>query len=137
MKLNIQSVIFAILILIVAGLFLWKNPALFSNKKNNTSQNTANIPSKEIREISVVSEQYSFTPNVIKLKLNESVRLRLTTEDVPHSFFSSELGINETINPGKESIIEITPDKKGAFTFLCSIPCGEGHSEMRGTIVVE
>ncbi|WP_235000438.1 cupredoxin domain-containing protein [Virgibacillus dakarensis] len=30
-----------------------------------------------------------------------------------------------------------TPDKPGEYTIYCSIPCGQGHSDMTSTLVVK
>ena len=37
---------------------------------------------------------------------------------------------------GKTEIVEFVADKRGTFEFYCSVYCGEGHSEMEGTLIV-
>ena len=45
--------------------------------------------------------------------------------------------INEVIRKDKTTEIEFIADKKGTFTFSCSVPCGSGHLNMKGTLIVE
>ena len=65
------------------------------------------------------------------------MRITATSEDVQHGFAISEYGINQTINPGEQTVIEFTADKNGSFTYYCSIFCGMGHRSMKGTLIVE
>ena len=74
--------------------------------------------------------------NTTETQINK-IRLKLTAEDVVHGFSILELGVDETIEPGKETVVEFTADRKGTFRFFCSVECGEGHLAMQGKLIVE
>lgn len=90
-----------------------------------------------VREISVVAKKFAFTPDTIKVRLNEKVRLKIASEDVVHGFSIAEYGVNEIIEPGKETVIEFVASKKGTFRYFCSVECGTGHLAMQGNLLVE
>lgn len=94
-------------------------------------------PEAGVQEINVIAKQFEFTPNPIRVKVNQPVRLSLTSEDVDHGFFLPEFGVNEFVSPGQTTVVEFTPDKTGSFAFRCTVPCGIGHSTMTGTLIVE
>lgn len=124
--------IFLIFFLIRVG-----NKSTQQQRKQEISQTAASTINENIREIRITAKQFSFTPDVITLKLNENVRFRITSEDVTHGFSLPEFNINEVIEPGKETVVDFHSSKKGRFTFLCSVQCGTGHSGMRGSIVIK
>jgi cytochrome c oxidase subunit 2 len=92
-------------------------------------------PAQE-KVIRVTAERFKFTPALIELKLGEPVVLELTTLDRKHGFQVPDLNIDETIEPGKPTLVRISPAKAGTFHFHCSIFCGSGHEDMAGEIVV-
>ncbi len=86
--------------------------------------------------IQVTAERFKFTPDVIQLKVGVPVVLELTSLDRRHGFQVPDLGIDETIEPGRVTRVRIVPDKVAAYEFHCSVFCGHGHEEMAGRIVV-
>ncbi|MCX5642855.1 MAG: cupredoxin domain-containing protein [Candidatus Omnitrophica bacterium] len=91
----------------------------------------------QIKEFKVVSKKYAFVPVEIKVKQNNIVKINLTSEDVPHGLAIKEYGINVSVKKGEIKKIEFLADKKGTFTFYCSVFCGMGHSKMQGKLIVE
>ncbi len=94
-------------------------------------------PAPAPRVVDLVAKRFLFTPNVITLKKDEPVVLRLRSEDVVHGFFQRPLGINATIEPGKVREIPLTPHEAGRFVVICHHFCGAGHGNMNMTFVVE
>ncbi len=92
---------------------------------------------EEPKVIAVTAKRFEFSPNELTLKVGETVRLQLTTEDVTHGFFAKPLGIDEVIVPGKTTEVLVTPNAAGRYTTICDHFCGAGHGGMRMTIVVE
>ena len=90
-----------------------------------------------VREIKLTVRKYAFEPDRMVVQLGQPVRILATSDDVTHGFGLRDLGINQKIEPGKETVIEFTPDKAGDSTFHCSVPCGPGHKEMKGTLTVK
>jgi cytochrome c oxidase subunit II len=86
--------------------------------------------------IEITAKRFGFTPNQITLKKGETVKLRLTSEDVTHGFFMKKLKIDEVIEPGKPTEITLTPETAGNFTTICDHFCGVNHGNMNMTITV-
>lgn len=138
LKIPLSTVLVGLLIVIVVTVFFKVKPSQSPKEpKQGISDTAVSVSNEQIQEIRVTAKKFSFSPNVIRLRLNEKVRLRVTSEDVTHGFSVPELGIDQVIEPGNETLIDVLPTKKGTFTFLCSFQCGTGHSGMRGSIVVE
>lgn len=129
--------------MVVAGLliailtFTVLNKPIKKERESAISVAGASTELPYTREVIITAKQYSFSPDPLKLKLNEKVNLRLISKDVPHGFMVPELNIDIYVEPGKEKVITFQPTRKGTFTVICSIACGAGHSSMRGTIIVE
>ena len=87
--------------------------------------------------IKIISKRYEFVPKSIEVKQGVPVKLILTSTDVTHGFSLPAFKIDKMIEPGKETIIEFTPDKAGTFDFHCSVFCGLGHGGMRGKLIVK
>ncbi len=91
----------------------------------------------EAMPVAVVMKKYTITPAEIHLQQGRPVRFEITTKDVQHGFDVPDLGIKESVQPGKTTSFLFTPDKKGTFPIECGIICGPGHDDMRGKVVVE
>jgi cytochrome c oxidase subunit 2 len=89
------------------------------------------------RIIPITAKRFEFSPKEITLKLGETVKLQLTTEDVTHGFFVKPLGIDDVVVPGKTTELVVTPRTAGRYTTICDHFCGGGHGGMKMTIVVE
>lgn len=99
------------------------------------SENTPN--SANLKEFTMTAEQWQFTPSAIEVNEGDTVKIKITSADVTHGFSLPDFGIRETLNYGETVEIEFIADKKGTFTFICSVPCGQGHTEMTGTLIVK
>lgn len=91
----------------------------------------------EVREYEIEARQFAFIPSNITVNKGDTVKLRITSVDVPHGFVIDKLGISKKLPPGETVEIEFVADKEGNFSFYCSVPCGEGHREMKGWLFVE
>jgi cytochrome c oxidase subunit 2 len=92
---------------------------------------------EEPKVIAITAKRFEFSPKEITIKLGETVKLQLTSEDVTHGFFAKPLGIDEVIVPGKTTEVVVTPKAAGRYTTICDHFCGSGHGGMKMTIVVE
>ena len=90
----------------------------------------------EVKEIKITAKQFVFTPSTIELKQGEKVRIILDSADVAHGLSIPDLGIDARAEPGKNTIIDLTPDMKGEFNGHCSVFCGIGHGDMKLKVVV-
>jgi len=94
-------------------------------------------PTPGFVEIDMIARQWDFVPSRITVKEGDKVKLNIRTVDVTHGFTLFEFGVSERLTPGTTTTVEFTADKKGDYTFFCSVPCGRGHSAMKGKLVVE
>jgi cytochrome c oxidase subunit 2 len=92
--------------------------------------------SADARVIEITAKNFAFAPNSISVKKGEKVKLRITSTEGNLGFGIPDLGINTVINDGKTVEIELPTDEAGTFSFLCTVPCGPGHMDMKGTIVI-
>lgn len=90
-----------------------------------------------VKEFVLVAKQWEFVPNLIEVNIGDAVRLKIKSIDVTHGFVLSSFGISQSLEPGKETIVEFVADKIGTFSFFCNVPCGKGHSNMDGTLIVK
>lgn len=90
-----------------------------------------------VHEIQVTAKKYEFSPNPIRVKKGEPVRLIITATDHDHGIQLDAFHIKQKLKKGVPTTIEFTPDKAGTFPFKCSVFCGLGHGGMKGELVVE
>jgi len=95
-----------------------------------------NTTSGEDKSFDIVSFQWGFEPQFIKVNKDDHVILKLSSDDVAHGIAIDEYQINEPIIPGQMSEVEFIADKPGTFHYYCSVPCGEGHDEQGGYLTV-
>jgi cytochrome c oxidase subunit 2 len=54
-----------------------------------------------------------------------------------HGFEIKKFNVSKEIPRGSDPVaIEFTATEAGSFPILCSVFCGDGHDDMRGTLVV-
>jgi heme/copper-type cytochrome/quinol oxidase subunit 2 len=90
-----------------------------------------------MRTVKVEAFKYAFKPEKIVVKKGEMVHLLVTATDVEHGIALPDFKIDVKLPPQKEQMIVFTPTKTGTFTFFCSVYCGSGHKEMKGTLIVK
>ncbi len=82
-------------------------------------------------------EEGGWSPGELKAVVGEPLKLRLTSEDVTHSFAVGQLDLPAIdIYPGEMSEVTLTFDQPGKYMFYCTRWCGPNHWRMRGTIEV-
>jgi cytochrome c oxidase subunit II len=102
-----------------------------------TSLSPAAAQKTEPRVIEIVAKRFAFEPSLIEVEAGEPVRLLVRSADGPHGFQIKKFKIGKEIPRGGDPVtIEFTPDAPGQFPILCSEYCGEGHDDMKGTLVV-
>ncbi|PWG74137.1 cytochrome c oxidase subunit II, partial [Enterococcus hirae] len=73
--------------------------------------------------------------NDLHVAVGQTVRLRLTSQDVIHSFFVPAFRIKQDVLPQSYTQIQFTPTKAGRFHLFCAEYCGLNHSGMIGEVV--
>lgn len=91
----------------------------------------------EVQEVQVTAKKYEFSPNPIRVKKGQPVKLTITATDHDHGIQIDAFHIKQKLKKGEPTVIEFTPDQAGSFPFKCSVFCGFGHGGMKGTLIVE
>jgi cytochrome c oxidase subunit 2 len=91
----------------------------------------------EVKTFDITAKQWQFVPDTITVNKGDRVVLSIRSVDVTHGISIPDFGVNERLEPGKVTEVEFVADKTGTFSFVCSVFCGAGHSNMRGTLIVE
>ncbi|KKP67701.1 MAG: cytochrome c oxidase subunit II [Candidatus Roizmanbacteria bacterium GW2011_GWA2_35_19] len=127
-------------VFIVMGFWGW---SYFNSQVANPSANskttilTTESESDKVKEFTMIAKQWSFDPALIKVKQGDKVRLKITSVDVSHGIAIPDFDVKADLKPNVETTVDFTADKKGEFTFFCSVLCGQGHTEMSGKLIVE
>ena len=86
----------------------------------------------------VSGSQFSFTPNTLTVNKGDTVVINFSTTDVSHGFSLTEFNFSlAATTPGTVVTGSFVADQAGTFIFSCNASCGSGHSEMKGTLLVE
>ncbi len=90
------------------------------------------------RAIEVTAGEYKFSPEVIEVAEGERVVLKArVTDGKKHGLAIKELGVKVALPKTGEVVpVEFVAGKPGTYTIACSVYCGNGHSRMKGRLVV-
>lgn len=91
-----------------------------------------------IREIPIRVHTWGFSPKLVHVNPEETVRFVVRTEDIAHGFAVNQLGINLQLVSGREvrSPAVRVDLPAGRYTIQCSVFCGMGHPSMKATLIV-
>lgn len=73
----------------------------------------------------------------LHMPIGKPVKVLLRSLDVIHDFYVPELRAKMDLVPGQVSYVWFAPIRTGTFEILCAELCGVGHSQMRGTVIVQ
>ncbi|HLD19541.1 MAG TPA: cupredoxin domain-containing protein [Candidatus Nanoarchaeia archaeon] len=127
----------AILVLSALILSACFGPSNQQNVQKNVPINTTNDTGPKTIEIAMTAKQFEFNPSVINAKVGDTIVLKVTSLDVEHGISIPEFRVTQVLPVNEEKTITFKVDKRGEFTFRCSVFCGSGHQSMTGKIVVE
>ncbi|MDN4592866.1 cupredoxin domain-containing protein [Polycladomyces subterraneus] len=83
--------------------------------------------------IEISASNFQFKPNKIEIPANKDVTLKLKVANGMHSLEVPGLDVSLQ-GDGETAVVHAKP---GTYPFFCNIPCGVGHSKMKGTIVAK
>lgn len=90
-----------------------------------------------VKEFVITAKNWEFSPATITVNKGDKVRLKITSTDGIHSFVLADFNVNSKLEVGNTQLIEFTADQAGSFKFRCGTPCGSGHLDMQGTLIVK
>lgn len=78
---------------------------------------------------------FFFTPNEIRVKQGDKVKIIFTNVGGTHNFILPDFNVeSKTIQTGEADTLEFVADKKGVFEFYCGV--GKGYHRQMGQIGV-
>lgn len=102
-----------------------------------TSSTAPSDTASDVQVISMTGKEFRFTPEEIRVKAGQKVKVELKVEDMMHDFVIDELNVSTPIGQtGETVVVEFTPTETGEYEFYCSV--GEHRAKgMVGTLIVE
>ncbi len=109
-----------------------------ADDRASTSGETTQMDSEDqVRTINVEAGSFYYTPNEIRVKKGEKIKLVLNSVDMMHDFVIDELGVKIPVTKGGSSAtVEFTADTAGTFEYYCSVGQHRASGQI-GTIIVE
>lgn len=83
--------------------------------------------------LDVTASNFEFDQAEYTVKAGEEVSISFANEEGMHGFAIDEFDVNIE----GDGDATFTPDEPGEYTIYCSIPCGQGHDDMKSTLIVE
>jgi cytochrome c oxidase subunit II len=77
------------------------------------------------------------TLNEMHFPTGRSVKVRLRSKDVIHSFFLPNLRIKQDAVPGMAIEVWFTPNRAGTYEIACAELCGLAHYRMKAALTVD
>ncbi len=72
----------------------------------------------------------------VHIPIDKPVKVLLRSKDVLHDFYVPQFRAKMDMVPGLITYLWFTPTKMGTYEIICAEFCGNGHSDMRGSVVV-
>lgn len=102
--------------------------------EQSTDDSTSDSDSSEATTtLDVTATDFEFNKGEYTVPSGEEVKVSLTSKEGTHG-----LKIKDTdVDIQGEGEATFTIDEPGEYTIRCSVPCGEGHSDMMSTLIVK
>lgn len=81
--------------------------------------------------------EHDVTSTELHAPIDRQLHLKLTSNDVVHSFWVPEMRIKKDAMPDRVTETFITPTELGSYPIVCTELCGAGHAVMRSQMVVQ
>jgi plastocyanin len=108
-----------------------------SNNINQTQSLDQISTLPQVVDVIVDGSNFSFTPNVIKVKQGDTVNITFRNNEGFHDFRIDEFNVAASqIKANEQEKITFIADKKGSFEYYCSIGTHRQQG-MWGTLIVE
>ncbi len=108
-----------------------------TSKTNTQSQGPPMPPIGETKTFNIEANNFAFSPNSIEVNKGDTVVLNIKSLDTNHGFYLKDFNVDKELPVGEEVQVKFFADKSGTFKFRCNVPCGSGHLEMTGTLIVK
>ncbi len=82
-------------------------------------------------------QQRVTTANEIHIPVGRAVEVRITSNDVIHSFWVPRLAGKQDLEPGRENKVMLQADRPGTYVGQCAEYCGLSHANMRLRVIAD
>jgi cytochrome c oxidase subunit II len=82
-----------------------------------------------VNGLAVVSDE-------LHIPVGKQILLRMTSNDVIHSFWVPEFRVKQDLVPGRITELRVTPTREGNYKVRCAELCGTSHAYMEKPVVV-
>src|SRR5271157_4375777 len=130
-----SSIIIGFVILVALLLLLTQLNKLQPNTSTSNNTETFTVIAKQF-EFDFTDSGGKTTVDQLNVSYGDTVVLHIKSVDVGHGFALPDFKINQNLAPGQEYNITFLANKRGTFVFFCSVFCGGGHANMRGSLTV-
>jgi len=122
-------------LVIALGIFTWGARIFFAAAR----------PPPDAKQYYVIGKQWMWKIehpsgrreiNELHVPRGQPIKLKLTSEDVLHSFYLPVMRIKTDAIPGRYTTLWFNADTLGTFHLFCAEYCGTEHSRMVGRIIV-
>lgn len=134
---KIKLLIFLSVLVLLVGCAAGNQPSTSDKTQAPESTTSQGASSGVEHNITMELSKFAFDPNIIEVNQGDVIHLTLTSKDTTHGFSIDAYNVNMTVNGGETQTVTIQADQKGTFEFYCSVPCGSGHSDMNGKLIVK
>lgn len=143
--------VIGILVLIVLGLgtyfFVKGSPIVTPSPSPQTaieqasssgavSQSSPSTSSGEVKEFTLVGSNFKFTPNEIKVKKGDRIKITLKSMGIHDLSISGYNVQTKVLSNGESESVEFVADKSGTFEFWCTVGDHKAMG-MVGSLIVE
>lgn len=119
-------------VFMAAGIFGFV--ALFMTVSDNADKHAEETTSGPT--VKLVASNFKFDQAEYTAKAGEKTKVSLSIKEGIHAVKISGNGVDIELDKQNASK-EVTFDKPGTYTIVCSLPCGPGHEQMVSKLVVQ
>ena len=96
-----------------------KSPVTLNGETNK--HGSKDVSAKTTATVEMGQHDYYFSPTFVKVRPGEQLTIKVKNEGKSqHTFTSSALGVDKTVDPGKKATVKVTiPASGGAIQFHC------------------
>ncbi|WP_077297900.1 cupredoxin domain-containing protein [Virgibacillus pantothenticus] len=114
-------------------LFLAVLAACGSDEAEEAKGSGSNSKPSNATQLDISVTNFAFDQEEYNVTAGDEVTLKLSNKEGQHGIGIDELDVS--IQGDGEATF--TPSEPGEYTIYCNIPCGEGHADMKSTLIVQ
>lgn len=105
-----------------------------TNAGSTQSTGTPAATSGSAQEVKLVATNFQFDQKEYHVKKGSEVKVTLENKEGLHGINIGEFKVQ--LDNSKKTAT-FTPDKAGSYDIICSVPCGQGHMNMKAKLIVD